>query len=190
MEDAPASREEALETREEMETLETNEETVEKTEPQKPEKVEKSIDVQSVLAQKDHFRTKLEKSEEKVKGLEEKLKGFTSQITGDPMEAVRLGKALKDTSEEEADVIITYAKGKFNTLKPTPEQIIQASKDEWVTTAITAKREKVAGENKTPAPSSPSTTFGGKTPEDVEKMDSKTFAKYARENLKEKGTGI
>lgn len=196
IQEAESSHEEALEARDEMETQETNEEEASETsneeteKTKKAEKPEKSIDVQSVLAQKDHFRTKLEKSEAEKKVLEEKLKGFTSQITGDPMEAVRLGKALKDTSEEEADVIITYAKGKFNTLKPTPEQIIQASKDEWVTTAITAKREKVAGENKTPAPSSPSTTLGGKTPEEVEKMDSKTFAKYARENLKEKGTGI
>ncbi len=184
MEEAETSREE-VESLGETETLETNEE-----ETPEPEKVKKSKDLQSALAQKEHFRTKLEKAETEKKVLEEKLKGFASQSTGSPMEAVRLGKALADNSEEEADVIITYAKGKFNTLNPTPEQIIQASKDDWVTTAISAKREKVAGENKTPEPSPPSSIIGGKTSEDVAKMESKDFAKFARETLKGGRSGI
>jgi len=189
MEDAEATHEEALETREEMETLETNED-VDTSETTEPEKVEKSKDLQSAIAQKEHFRTKLEKSEADKKALEDKLKGFSSQTTGDPMEAVRLGKALADTSEEEADIIITYAKGKFNNLKPTPEQIIQASKDEWIMTAIKSKREKVAGENKTPEPSSPISVIGNKTSDDIEKMSRSDFGKFARESMQGKRSGI
>ncbi len=197
MEEANSSHEEALEAKEEMETQETNEEETSENSNEETEKTEeaekpkeKSKDLQSALAQKEHYRSKLEKADADKKALEDKLKGFNSKTTGDPMEAVRLGKALADISEEEADIVITYAKGKFNNLNPTPEQIIQASKDKWVTTAIKAEREKVAGENKTPEPSSPSSTFGGKTPEEVEKMSSKEFAKHAREAFREEGTRI
>jgi len=188
--EADASHEEAMAAKEEMETLETEETPApeKEVEAEKPE--EKSKDLQSALAQKDHFRTKLEKVEAEKKILEDKLKGFNSKTTGDPMEGVRLGKALADISEEEAEVVITYAKGKFNTLSPTPEQIIQSSKDDWVQTAIKGKREKVAGEKKTPAPSSPSSTFGGKTPEEIGKMSKKEFAEYARKNLTAEVTGI
>ncbi len=163
----------------EKETPETNE-VADTLNTAEPEKVEKSNDLQSALAQKEHFRAKFEKTEAEKKALEERLKGFTSQTTGNPMEAVRLGKALAEHSEEETDVIITYAKGKFNTLTPNPEQIIQASKDDWVQTAIKARREKVESERKTPEPSSPSSISGNVTTEDVEKMDKKKFANFIK----------
>jgi len=119
--------------------------------------------------------------EKENKRLKDELTARSSQpIDGDPMVSVALGKALADISLEEAESIVTYAKGKFNNLKPTPEQIIQASKDPWVMDAIKSQREKVAGENKTPTPSSPSSIIGGKTTEDVEKMDNKEFAKFVR----------
>jgi len=184
--EADASHEEAQQAREE--NLE--EETLEEIPPEPEKTEEKSKDLQSALAQKDHYRTKLEKAEADKKALEEKLKGFSSQATGDPMEAVRLGKALAEHSEEEADIIITYAKGKFNNLKPTPEQIIQASKDEWVKAAISAQREKVRSENKTPAPSSPSPIIGGKTAEDISKMSTAEFSKMAREQMKGWRSGV
>jgi len=185
MEETTASHEEAQEAREEKETLQTDEVET----PSQPEKVEQSKDLQSAIAQKEHFRSKLEKAEADKVALETRLKGFSSQPTGSPMEAVRLGKALAEHSEEEADMVITYAKGKFDTLTPTPEQIIQASKDDWVATAISANREKVAGENKTPEPSSPASTIGGLNSEDVEKLDTKAFAKLVRKGM-EGGTGI
>lgn len=181
-----ASHEEALSAKDEQEEVLEPIEAEEQAE--KPE--EKSKDLQSALAQKEHYRTKLEKSESDRKALEEKLKGFNSQNTGDPMESVVLGKALADISLEEADVIITYAKGKFNNLKPTSEQIIQASKDPVMVAAIKAQREKVRSENKTPAPSSPSSIIGGKTAEDLEKMDTKSFAKMAREQMNGGRSGI
>jgi hypothetical protein len=181
-----ASHEEAQEAKEEQEEI--SEPVEAEKEAEKPE--EKSKDLQSALAQKDHYRTKLEKSEAEKKSLEDKLKGFSSQTTGDPMESVALGKALADVSLEEAETIITYAKGKFNNLKPTPEQIIQASKDPWVIDAIKTQREKVKAENKTPAPSSPSSTIRGKTSEDIAKMDTKSFSKLAREIFQGGGTGI
>lgn len=181
------------EEKEEKETPEENQEEGEEETPEtpEPEKTEdKSKDLQSAIAQKEHFRTKAEKLESEKKELEDKLKGYSSKDLGDPLEGVRLGKALADKSEDEADAIITYAKGKFNTTKPTPEQIIQASKDEWVTTAISAKRAKVAGENKTPEPSSPTPAFRGKSSEDLEKMDTKDFAKFARDAFKGNRSGV
>lgn len=173
----------------ETETLQTNEET---TTPEvvETEKSETSKDLQSALAQKEHFRAKAEKAEAGIKTLEDKLKGFTSQVSGDPMEAVRLGKALAEHSEEDTDFIITYAKGKFNNLNPTPEQIIIASKDELVTTAIKARRDKVESENKTPEPSSPSSIVGGKNAEDIAKMDTKEFGKFAKETFRGGRSGI
>ena len=176
--EADASHEEAIQAKEE--EVETDEvETFEES-----EKTEKSNDRQPTAEEfkaidgaKKHF-------EAETKRLKEELKARASQpATGDPMEAVRLGKALAEHSEEEADIIITYAKGKFNNLKPTPEQIIQASKDPWVKDAIDAKREKVKGENKTPEPSSPSYVIQGKNSDDLQKMDTRDFAKFARETL-------
>jgi len=189
MEEANITHEDILNAREETETLETNEET-ESLETDEPEKVGQFKDLQSAIAQKEHFRAKAEKAEAEKKALEERLKGYSTKVTGDPLEAVRLGKALAQNSEEETDAIITYAKGKFNTLTPTPEQIIQASKDEWVTTAITARRVKVEGENKTPEPSSPSSIISGKTSDDIGKMDSREFGKFAKDAFKGGRSGI
>lgn len=186
-----ASHEEAQEAREEMES---EEETIEET-ISESEKTEKSTDRQptaeefrAVDGARKAFEAKVKKLEAEKK--EELARRASQPATGDPMEAVRLGKALAEHSEEEADIIITYAKGKFNNLKPTPEQIIQASKDPWVKDAIATQREKVKSESKTPNPSSPSSNIGGKTPEDISKMEGKDFAKLAREVIKGGRSGI
>lgn len=161
--------------KEETETPEETQETKEE-----PEKVEKSTDRQPTAEEfkamdgaKKHFETENKKLK---KDLEEAQKA-NAPATSDLMKGVKLGKALADTSEEEAEIIETFAKGKFNTLTPTSEQIIQASKDEWVMGAITAKRAKVAQETKTPEPSSPPSVVGGKTSEELQKLDRKEFAK-------------
>jgi uncharacterized protein YhaN len=181
--EADASHEEAEQAREEVEVEETETFESEKTEKSTNEQPDDK-EFQAMHKAKKHF-------EEETKRLKEELKLRASQpATGDPMEAVRLGKALAEHSEEEADIIITYAKGKFNNLKPTPEQIIQASKDPWVKDAIEAKREKVKSENKTPSPSSPSSLVRGKSPEDLEKMDTKNFAKFARDSMNGGRSGI
>ena len=190
MEEAESNHEEVLEAREENQEEEASQEEVT---PQ-PEKVEKeSTDKQPTAKEfkamdgaKKHF-------EEENKTLKEKLavaELANKPATGDPMEAVRLGKALAEISEEEAETITSFAKGKFNTLTPTPEQIIEASKDDFIMGAITAKREKVAGENKTPAPSSPASIVGGKTAEELGKLETRDFAKIARQSFSGGRSGV
>jgi len=178
--EADASHEEAIQAQEEQEEIL---EPIETEEAEKPE--EKSNDRQPTdkeFKAVDGARKAFEKENKRLK--DELAKRAAQPATGDPMEAVRLGKALAEHSEEEADIIITYAKGKFNNLKPTPEQIIQASKDPWVKDAIKVQRDKVKDNNKTPSPSSPSSIIGGKSSEDVSKMEGKDFAQFAREQMK------
>jgi len=101
----------------------------------------------------------------------------------DPLEIVKLGKALGDFDEEEVDFIIRYAKEK------TPEAIIDASKDDWVQTAIKARREKVAEQNKVPGPSSAGSFGGAKKP--IEQMTAKEFEQYESEfQRKQRPSGI
>jgi len=197
MQEAKVTQEEAEAAKEEQ-GREAFEETIENPEeeaPSEPLKEETSKEDnqesseetpdKALEAKNKKLYARAKKAEDKLKEAEKASK----PATGDPMEAVRLGKALADTTEEEADLIVTYAKGKFDTLTPTPEQIIQASKDEWVKSAIDAKRVKVAGENKTPEPSSPSSVTGGKTEEEMEKMDNKTWSKWFKEQTKGRRIG-
>ena len=122
-----------------------------KIEVEKTTKEEKSKELQSALAQKEHFRSKAEKLEAEKKALEEKLKGTGQVLPTDPLEVVKLGKALADYSEEEVDFIIR------NAIDKTPEGIIKSSKDEWVQTAIQARREKVEKEKQQLPPSTRTT---------------------------------
>jgi len=147
-----------MEEENQMENETPENEQVETTpEVKQEEKPEENKDLQSALAQKEHYKTKFEKSEADNKTLREEKskvnnKEVAEQITQDPLEIVKLTKALGSFSEDEVEFILKNADGK------TPEDIVKATKDEWVQTAITAKREKVANENNIPAPSSPSTT--------------------------------
>ena len=118
---------------------------------------EKSKDLQSAIAQKEHFRTKHEEVQKELDVLKGgKPLGVKPEVSeewiasNDPLEIVRLGKTLQGFDEKETEFIIRNA--------PTRDidGIIKASKDEWVKTAIEANRQKVANENKIPAPSSPS----------------------------------
>jgi len=168
---------------------ETSEEETSNEESQETSKETPDKAYQELEEKNKQLFERAKKAETKLKKSEETSKTATGDPIGDPMEAVRLGKALADITEEEADIVVTYAKGKFNTLTPTPEQIIQASKDEFVTTAISAKRAKVAGDNKTPEPSSPSSVIGGKTEEDLEKMSDNQFAKWFKGQTKGKKVG-
>ena len=176
----------------ERETQETNEE-VETFETTEPEKAEKSSDRQPTAEEfkaMDGAKRHFEDENKKLKKQLLDAQVATKPATGDPMEAVRLGKALAEHNEEEADIVITFAKGKFNTLTPTPEMIIQAAKDEVVMGAINARRRKVESENKTPSPSSPSSIVSGKTFGDIAKMDKKEFATFVKEVSKGGRSGI
>ena len=122
-----------------------------KIEAEKTAEEEKSKELQSALAQKQHFRSKAEKLEAEKKALEEKLKGTGQVMPTDPLEIVKLGKALAEYSEEEVDFIIR------NATEKSPEGIIKASKDEWVATAVQARRDKVEKEKQTLEPSTRTT---------------------------------
>ena len=105
---------------------------------------ELSAEMKTALAQKEHFRAKAEKLEV------ENAKLRTSQPQNgnsiDALEITRLGKSISQYDDSETDYIIERAKGKFNTLNPTPNQIVEASKDEWTQSAILQRREKVLKE--------------------------------------------
>ena len=118
-------------------------------EAERPEE-DKSKELQSALAQKDHFREKFEKSEADRKALEEQLNKrikSTGQPQIDPIETVKLAKAVSDNTEEELEFIIRNAKDK------TPQGIVEAKSDPWVKAAINGMREKAEKERQTLAPS-------------------------------------
>lgn len=139
----------------EKETPETNEE-METPETPKTEKTEeKSKELQSALAQKEHFREKSEKLEAelaKTRQAEPNPKTATPAVQ-DPVALAKLAKTLGAYNEEEIDFIIRNAQSK------SPDGIIQAAQDKWVQTAIQAEREKVE-KGKTPPPSTKQTPGG------------------------------
>lgn len=130
----------------EIKETETPETETETETPETPtEKTDKSKELLSALAQKEHFRTKTEALETKVKELEGKLSQpihTEKSVFADPLQAVKLGKALQDYSEEELGVIMDVAKS------TTPEAILEAANKQWVRDAIQSKREKVALEKR------------------------------------------
>ena len=106
---------------------------------------EQDKEIQTRDAQIAHWRDKAKKLEEKVKNLEtSKPKNSEDEeiweTTNDPMDTIRLGKSLKDYSEEETEFIIQNAPTK------NIKGIMDAEKNEMVRLAIQAKREKVAKE--------------------------------------------
>ena len=123
--------------------------------------------------------------EEKKELPKEEPKG-TQQT--DPKVYVKLSKALGEFNEDEIDFIYQFAKDS------SPEAIIEASKDEWVKTAITAKREKVAKEKQIPEPGNlpGAETIKGLTQEEITK-DPEAHKKAWEKMMKEgkiQGTGV
>jgi len=168
-----------LKNEEEVETPETleeenPEEPEKEPETSKVEKPEQSKELQSALAQKEHQREKREQAEKELA----KLKETKSNIPAsqNPMEVVRLAKALEGYSEEEVEFITRNASEK------SIDGIVSATKDEWVKTAIQAKREKVANESKTPEPSTKQGVskkpIDKITPEDITNMTQKEKTDY------------
>ena len=158
---------------------ETETETPENETEKSDEK--KSKDLQSALAQKEHFREKFETAQERLKQLQETVASFTEKqkeetrpsnseigASTNPMELVRLNKALEGYSEEEVEFIIKNAPNK------TIDGVINASKDEWVGTAISGMREKADKDKKVPSPSSRAPAIGGKTVTDMTEQEKQT----------------
>lgn len=140
---------------------------------------QKSKDLDSALAQKEHFRTKFEELEKKQK--ESNKEG--EQKLYDPFESVKLGKVLQGYDESETDFIIRNAKSK------SIEDIQVAAKDEMVQSAIMSRREKVAKENKVPGSSSSSGGFSEKSPAEIENMSREDHKRYLQEIEKRQGGG-
>ena len=182
--------------KEEMETLETNAEPTTEEATVEAEKPEESKDLQSALAQKEHFRTKLDEAklalEEYKKSNPPKVEEAKTEVKAQPvssdmLETVRLGKALNNYNEKETDWIIKNATTK------DAQGILEAEKDVNVQAAITAMRAKVETEQSVSEPSG--ATLGGfkvKGAEDILKMSPEERKNYAEafEKKASRGSGI
>jgi vacuolar-type H+-ATPase subunit I/STV1 len=153
---------------------------------------EKSKELQSAIAQKEHFRSKHDEAQRVVESLKSNPSSPNNQSI-DAMTTVRLSKALGGYNEEETDFIIRNS-------DRTPEGIIKSSQDDWVKDAIQARRAKVASQNKIPAPGS-SSPFASTQKSGTELQDmlrgksleeqSHIMRKYEEEMLKEeKAQGV
>ena len=147
------------------------------------EKVELTKEQRSKLASFDRIYAENKSLKEKfAKSSKEEPEVW--KASNDPLEVVKLGKALKDYDEQETEFIIKNASTR------DIEGILKAEKDEMVQLAIKSRREKVAKENKVPLSSSASGGFIEKSPEDIGKMerdDHKKFWKEQQERLKSEG---
>lgn len=148
--------EESVETPEAPETLEKPE--IEAEPSLTKEQKSKLDSFDRIYAENKELKAKIASKPEPKKEPEEVEEWIA---TNDPLEVVRLGKALKDYNEEETEFIIRNSPSK------DIEGIMKAEKDPWVQAAIKAQREKVARENKIPEPSSPATSH---TREDAQKI--------------------
>lgn len=160
----------------ETETPQTNEEVAEPQTSAQEEKPAKDKEFQSLEAQKAHWREKAEKLE---KQLSQKTVGGTN-----PMEVVKLAKALEGFSEEEVDFITR------NAGSAKIDDIIKTTKDEWVKDAIEARRKKLADTKKIPGSSSSDFSQPSKDYRDIAKMSKDEFRAYAEKQERRGSTGI
>lgn len=150
---------ETLKNEEELETPETPQE--EKPEGEKPEK---SKELQSALAQKDHWRKKAEDAEKQLQLKKEKPPESASKETKDEWRSkvdFLLKNSEKKYSEEEFDHIANIASHADVSLDEAAKR-----EDEY----IQFKREKVEADKKTPSPSTKS-SISEKPIEDVKPKD-------------------
>lgn len=187
-EKAPVSQEEMENVREDKEmetpeeTNEAEEETADETSQEEtPE--EKSKELQSALAQKDHWRKKAEVAEKKLKS---EPKPETKEGSDEWKQKVEflLQNQKSNYSEEEVDHITNVSSRKGISLQDAAKQ-----EDEY----IQFNREKVVKEKGTPSSSSPASSVGGKTPEEIENMSDKEYSAYLKEdrkNFKVGGRGV
>jgi len=126
-------------------TSDINPDTGEQAIPEKPDSPPKAPPVRQDIYER------MKRAEDEVKRLKEQpaRKVSLGVETQNPMEVVKLAKALEGYSEEEVDFITRNATDK------SINGVISASKDEWVKTAIDARREKVVQEKKIPGSTSP-----------------------------------
>lgn len=109
----------------------------------------------------------------------------TSKIgTTNPMEVVKLAKALEGFDENEVDFITR------NAGSSKIDDIIKASKDEWVKDAIDARRKRASDSKKVPGSSSPDFAQPTKNYRDIAKMSKDEFREYAAKQEGKGSTGI
>ncbi len=153
-----------------------NEPVKEDTITPEPVEVEQEQDksIKTAIAQKEHFKEKALKLETQLKELQAKMP-TTAPTPQDPLELVKLAKALEGYDEEETQFIVRNAKSK------DVKAIVEASKDDWVKTAIEAKREKDKKDNKIPSPDNPSgSEFKPKSMAEINSMSQEEFDRYQR----------
>lgn len=184
-EEAQTSQEEMDSLREEKETPETEEETEtpeetteetktpETSQEEKPEG--KSKELQSALAQKDHWRKKAEEFKNKLKFQKPETK--EGQDEWKSKVEFLLQNQSKSYSEKEFDHIAIVSTQENISLEEAA-----TNEDEY----IQFKREKVLKEKGTPSPSSPGSPLSDKTPEQLEELakDDKKWTEYEAEQLK------
>lgn len=197
------SQEEAILAKQEQgENLETEEtETLEKInslkddikerfkDKESPEKTKEEII--SLQAQKEHFRTKFGKSDQRVKDLEAEITGLKKK--GSPKDPDDKDKRIDDieflianreVTKGEFDFISAYARGKDISLE-------DALTSEDVKTWITASREKSGSDKKIPSPTSRSGSFikdeNVFKSDDTEDDTKKKFSKHLESFLGKKG---
>ena len=186
---APVSREEMEEVREDNMEKETPETEVEEEETSSQDETsqeeipeEKSKELQSALAQKDHWRKKAETAEGKLKSQKPETDKTPDEWRDRVEFLLKNGKA--NYSEEEFDHIANVSSRKDISLKDAAKQ-----EDSY----IQFNREKVVKEKGTPSSSSPASSVAGKTPDEIENMSDKEYSKFLEEdkkNYKSGGRGV
>lgn len=155
--------------------------TPEKGEAEKPEE---SKDLQSAIAQKEHWREKAEKAEKELQELKgkpaDKPQEKPQEVkTTNPMEVVKISKILNKYSDEESEYLISRAGGM------SYEAIKKAEEDPWTKVAIEAMREKVEKENSILEPSGVSKGgFKEKSVEELAEMTPSQRESYAKDFIK------
>ena len=138
---------------------------------------------QTLKVQKGLYKTKYEELKSKLPTNPEPKK-IEAIPAYDPIELVKLANTIKDYSSDEIELITRFAKSS------SPKDLIEATNNEWVKTAISAKREKLEKDNKIPTSTSPNmsvTSAPNKnlTDEELDKATKEAFEK----SLRQKGVG-
>lgn len=161
---------------EEMETPTNQGETeTPETKQEKPE-----VDVNTVLAQKDHFRTKAEKLEKEIA----ELRGKTSPDSNLTLQAIMIGKKLDKYSDDEIFSVAKVIKS------DKPEDILNALENSFVKRGIEAERQEKNNLKKIPGSSTSDMGQPSKNYRDIAKMSKDEFREYAKQQEKGKSTGI
>jgi hypothetical protein len=146
--------------------------------PEVKEEGKPEADVKTVLAQKEHFRTKAERLEKELS--EAKGKPAEATIT---LEAIKIGKKLEKYSDEVIDDVAKVIKS------TNPNDILAALENPYIKRGIEAKQQEEINKSKVPG-SSGSIGYGNqKSPDEIRKLTPEEHMKLDQESLRP-STGI